>query len=66
MFGLSAEEVLDGRGWYNPHWHYENEPEMRAALARVIARWPLALVSGRDLADLRGFVQLDGLLYAGR
>lgn len=40
-------------------------PEMRATLARVIARWPLALVSGRDLADLRRFVQLDGLLYAG-
>lgn len=19
-------------GWYNPHWHYENEPETRAAL----------------------------------
>lgn len=40
-------------------------PEMRAALARVLARWPLALVSGRDLADLRRFVDLDGLLYAG-
>jgi trehalose-phosphatase len=40
-------------------------PEMRAILARVIARWPLALVSGRDLSDLKRFVQLDGLLYAG-
>jgi starch phosphorylase len=32
MFGLSADEVLNGRGWYDPHWHYENEPETRAAL----------------------------------
>ena len=40
-------------------------PEMRETLAQVIARGPLALVSGRDLADLRRFVQLDGLLYAG-
>ena len=32
MFGLTAEQVLDSRGWYNPRWHYENEPETRAAL----------------------------------
>jgi starch phosphorylase len=32
MFGLTADQVLGGRGWYNPHWHYENEPETRAAL----------------------------------
>ena len=32
LFGLTAEQVLDSRGWYNPHWHYENEPETRAAL----------------------------------
>ncbi len=32
LFGLTAEEVLGGRGWYNPRWHYENEPETRAAL----------------------------------
>ena len=32
MFGLTAEQVLGGRGWYNPRWHYENEPETRAAL----------------------------------
>jgi glycogen phosphorylase len=32
MFGLTAEEVLNGRGWYNPRWHYGNEPETRAAL----------------------------------
>jgi starch phosphorylase len=24
--------VDETRGWYNPHWHYENDPEIRAAL----------------------------------
>jgi starch phosphorylase len=32
LFGLTAEEVQNSRGWYNPRWHYENEPETRAAL----------------------------------
>jgi len=32
LFGLSAEEVASSRGWYNPQWHYDNEPETRAAL----------------------------------
>ena len=32
LFGLSAEEVADSRGWYNPQWHYDNDPETRAAL----------------------------------
>jgi len=32
LFGLSAEEVANSRGFYNPHWHYEHEPETRAAL----------------------------------
>jgi starch phosphorylase len=31
-FGLTADQVLNGRGWYRPQWHYENEPETRAAL----------------------------------
>jgi starch phosphorylase len=32
LFGLTAQQVADSRGWYNPRWHYENEPEIRAAL----------------------------------
>jgi starch phosphorylase len=32
LFGLNAEQVEGSRGWYNPIWHYENEPETRAAL----------------------------------
>jgi starch phosphorylase len=32
LFGLTAEQVQASRGWYNPRWHYENEPETRRAL----------------------------------
>jgi starch phosphorylase len=32
LFGLTAEQVQTSRGWYNPLWHYENEPEVRDAL----------------------------------
>jgi glycogen phosphorylase len=32
LFGLTAEQVAGSRGWYNPNWHYEHDPETRAAL----------------------------------
>jgi starch phosphorylase len=32
LFGLTAQQAADSRGWYNPYWHYENELETRAAL----------------------------------
>jgi starch phosphorylase len=32
LFGLTAEQVTADRSWYNPRWHYENDPETRAAL----------------------------------
>ena len=32
LFGLSAEEVAQSRGWYNPQWHYDNDAETRAAI----------------------------------
>ncbi len=32
LFGLTAEQVAGSRGQYKPQWHYENEPETRAAL----------------------------------
>jgi glycogen phosphorylase len=32
LFGLTAEQVAGSRGWYDPHWHYEHDPETRAAL----------------------------------
>ena len=37
LFGLTAEQVADSRGWYNPRWHYENEPETRAALDLIFS-----------------------------
>ena len=30
LFGLTAEQVTESRSWYSPHWHYENEPQIRA------------------------------------
>lgn len=32
LFGLTADQVAESRGFYNPYWHYEHEPETRAAL----------------------------------
>jgi starch phosphorylase len=37
LFGLTAEQVAGSRSWYNPHWHYENEPETRAALDLIFS-----------------------------
>jgi starch phosphorylase len=35
LFGLTADEVHASRGWYDPHWHYEHEPETRKALDMI-------------------------------
>jgi starch phosphorylase len=32
LFGLTAQQVADSADWYNPQWHYDNEPETRAAI----------------------------------
>jgi starch phosphorylase len=37
LFGLTAQQVQESRGWYNPGWHYENEPATRAALDLIRA-----------------------------
>ena len=37
LFGLTAEQVIGSRGWYNPHWHYEHEPETRQALDLIFS-----------------------------
>jgi starch phosphorylase len=75
LFGLTSQQVADSRGWYNPHWHYENEPEARAALDLIFSNYfsrnepgvfePLrdTLLSGGDyymhLADLKGYMEAD-------
>jgi trehalose-phosphatase len=38
---------------------------MRQTLRSLTARVPVAILSGRDLDDLRGRVLVDGILYAG-
>jgi starch phosphorylase len=37
LFGLTAEQVASSRSWYNPHWHYDHEPETRAALDLIFS-----------------------------
>jgi starch phosphorylase len=32
FFGLTADQVAGSRGWYDPRWHYDHEPETRASL----------------------------------
>jgi starch phosphorylase len=75
LFGLTAEEVENSRGWYDPHWHYENEPEARAALDLIFSDHfsrsepgvfaPLrdTLLTRRDfymhLADLKSYLEAD-------
>jgi glycogen phosphorylase len=78
LFGLTAEEVTGSRDSYNPHWHYENEPETRAALDLIFSDHfspnepgvfePLrdALLTHGDyymhLADLKSYLDADGRL----
>src|SRR5262245_13741014 len=75
LFGLTAEQVAGSRGWYSPHWHYENEPETRAALDLIFSdhfsrNEPGAFGPLRDtlltqgdhymhLADLQSYLEAD-------
>ncbi len=71
LFGLSADEVVNTRGFYSPLWHFDNDPETRAALELIASNHfsaqepgvfnPIldALLGGGDhylhLADLPGY-----------
>jgi starch phosphorylase len=75
LFGLTAEQVANSRGWYNPHWHYDNEPETRAALDLIFSDYfslnepgtflPIreTLLTHGDyymhLADLKSYLEAD-------
>jgi starch phosphorylase len=75
LFGLTAQQVADSRSWYNPHWHYENEPETRAALDLIFSNHfsrhesgifdplrDMLLTHGdyyRHLADLKSYLESD-------
>jgi starch phosphorylase len=37
LFGLTAEQVATSRACYSPQWHYQNEPETRAALDMIFS-----------------------------
>jgi len=37
LFGLTVEQVENSQAWYSPYWHYENEPETRAALDLIFS-----------------------------
>ena len=78
LFGLTAEQVAGSRGWYHPGWHYDHEPETRAALELIFSdhfsRYepgifaPLrdTLLTGGDhymhLADLTSYLEADARL----
>ena len=80
LFGLSAEQVVSTSGWYNPQWHYDSEPETRAALDLIFSDHfspdepgifaPLrdTLLTGGDhymhLADLTSYIETDQRLLA--
>jgi starch phosphorylase len=75
LFGLTADQVTRNRGWYDPYWHYDNEPETRAALDLISSDYfsryepgvfaPLrdALLTHGDhymhLADLKSYLEAD-------
>ena len=78
LFGLTVEQVQGSQSWYNPHWHYEHEPETRAALDLICSDYfshkePGAFDPIRDtlltygdhymhLADLTSYVQAQDRL----
>ena len=79
LFGLTAKEVADSRGWYNPQWHYEHEPETREALNLIFSDYfsrnePEVFAPFRDmllthdhymhLADLKSYLDADDRLLA--
>lgn len=35
LFGLTAQQVAETRGWYSPQWHYDNDAEIREAINLV-------------------------------
>ncbi len=80
LFGLTAEQVNNSRGWYNPNWHYEHEPETRDAVDLMFSDYfsrnePGAFAPLRDmllangdhymhLADLKSYLEADERLRA--
>jgi glycogen phosphorylase len=80
LFGLTADQVASSRGWYSPQWHYDHEPETRAALDLIFSdhfsrKEPGVFAPLRDtllthgdhylhLADLKSYLEADERLVA--
>lgn len=80
LFGLNAQQVADSRSWYNPWWHYHNDPETRQALDLIAADhfspdepgifrplWDNLLTAGdfyRHLADLTDYARVHSQMAA--
>jgi glycogen phosphorylase len=74
LFGLTARQVADSRGWYNPRWHYDHDAETRAALDLIASGHFSASEPGlfrplydllmhgdqyMHLADLKSYLEAD-------
>jgi starch phosphorylase len=75
LFGLTADQVASGRGWYNPRWHYDNDPETREALDLIVSDhfsrkepgifqplWDVLITNGdyyMHLADMKSYLDAD-------
>jgi starch phosphorylase len=75
LFGLTADQVASTRGWYDPNWHYEHDPELRSVLDMIFSdhfsRYePGIFTAFRDrlltsgdfymhLADFRSYLEAD-------
>jgi glycogen phosphorylase len=75
LFGLTADQVAGSRGWYNPYWHYEHEPETKRALDMIASNafspkepgifapiWDTLLPRGdhyMHLADLTAYLRIQ-------
>jgi starch phosphorylase len=75
LFGLSAQQVAESASWYNPYWHYDHDPETRAALDLIASDYfswyepgtfaaiHETLLERGDhymhLADLRSYLEAD-------
>ena len=80
LFGLTAQQVADSRGWYSPYWHYDNQVETREALDLIASdyfsqneRGAFALLHDTllkngdrymHLADLAAYLEADRALCA--
>jgi starch phosphorylase len=78
LFGLTADQVESSRAWYNPYWHYNNQPETREAIDLIstdhFSKYEpglfaplvdLLLAQGDSymhLADLASYLDADGRL----